>query len=307
MLCLLVTVIVLSCSQNDAEVRMNNSISELDLSRFSAEKPDRPLNLLFIHHSCGGQLLADPGNESGKFCIYKSHPNGGALRKLLEENNYVVHEASYGSLIGEHTDICNWNAKFRDNMDKILKCRQQDDFFSDETMNSIIVFKSCYPNSWIESDGNNPGDPDSCEKSLANAKAAYMSLMYLFKAHPGTLFVVMTAPPMAKPRLNKKERIIQFLKMISGRPDTIKKIGLRARIFNNWLKDRENGWLEGYDLNNIAVFDYYDILTGHGKSNWSMYATKGGIDSHPSSDGHAVVSSEFIPFLNRAIRWSGRI
>ena len=42
---------------------------------------DRPLRLLFLHHSIGGQLLAEPGPDDGKGAV---HPNGGGLRKRLE-------------------------------------------------------------------------------------------------------------------------------------------------------------------------------------------------------------------------------
>jgi len=288
-----------ACESNERPESVMN-VKTLDLSGYSSEKPMAPIHLLFIHHSCGGHLFAEKGKEEGQNCIYASHPNGGGLRKLLQENNYIVHEASYGSLIGDKTDICHWNAKFRDHMDKILVCRNQDEFFDDGTQNSIVVFKSCFPNNWIESDGAMPGDPDSCEKTLANVQAAYRALLAYFGSHPRTLFVAMTAPPMAEPVLYKKDKIIQFMKIITGRPDTKEKVGKRARSFNNWLKDVNNGWLRDYDLNNVAVFDYYDVLTGYGKSDWSQYPTRGGYDSHPNSEGNAKAASEFIPFLNRS-------
>ncbi len=289
-----------ACSSNEGQEGVAMQPSVLDLSGYSSEKPVEPVDLLFIHHSTGGHLLAEKGEAVGDNCIYATHPNGGGLRKMLEENNYIVHEASYGSLVGDKTDICHWNAKFRDHMNKVLVCRNQDDFFDDGTHNSIVVFKSCFPNNWIESDGTLPGDPDSCEKTLANAQAAYRALLAYFSSHPETLFVAVTAPPMAEPILYKKDKVIQFIKIMTGRPDTIEKIGKRARFFNNWLKDVDNGWLKDYELNNVAVFDYYDVLTGYGKSDWSLYPTGGGRDSHPSSEGNTKAASEFILFLNKS-------
>ena len=56
----------------------------IDLSTFSEAPPDHSLDLLFIHHSTGGQWLADPGLEEGVDCIFnifKTHPNGGGWRK----------------------------------------------------------------------------------------------------------------------------------------------------------------------------------------------------------------------------------
>ncbi len=95
------------------------SVKSVDLSGYTAQKPSNGVHLLFIHHSTGGQLLASKGPDVGQGSIYMTHPNGGGLRKLLEQNNYKVHEASYGSILGDSTDICHWNAKFRGHMDQI--------------------------------------------------------------------------------------------------------------------------------------------------------------------------------------------
>lgn len=273
-------------------------VETLDLSAFSVDKPQQPIHLLFIHHSTGGQLLADRGPDIGMDCIYTSHPNGGGLRRLLEENNYIVHEASYGSLIGDKTDICHWNAKFRNHMDKVLTCKQQDKFYTDTTRNRVVMIKSCFPNSYIEAQGNLPGDPDDCRKTTANYHAAYQALRKLFSKQPDTLFVVITAPPLVEP---KPSMLKESIKKVLGREDTLDQIGLRTRAFNNWLKDIQNGWLKGYHPKNIVVFDYYDIMTGDGKSNWSLYPSANGKDSHPNDVGNKRAAQELVPFLNRAV------
>jgi len=296
---LVTALIITSCSSQTVET-INRKVNPMDLSSFPAQAPVNQVHLLFIHHSTGGQLLADAGNEVGKDCIYASHPNGGGLRGLLARNNYIVHEASYGSIIGDKTDICHWNAKFRDHMSKILACNQQDSLYSDGTRNRIVVFKSCFPNNMLISDGSDPGDPDACDRTLANAQAAYRAILHFFERNPETLFVAFTVPPLVKPILYRKGRLIERLKVITGRPDTLDKIGRRARLFNNWLKDAEQGWLRGYALKNVVVFDYYDILTGHGRSDWSVYPSGAGQDSHPNRDGNAKAAEEFVPFLNRA-------
>ncbi|HPR73415.1 MAG TPA: hypothetical protein PLX41_07100 [Bacteroidales bacterium] len=294
---LLIGAMVMSCSKEpEGDQEMN--VTSIDFSKYSSEKPDQPLHLLFIHHSCGGQLFADKGDVAGNNCINPSHPNGGGLRSLLEENNYIVHEASYGSVIGAETDICHWNTKFRDHMDKILTCKHQDEFFTDGKENNIIMFKSCFPNSWIESDGTEPGDPDSCEHTIANYKASYNALLKYFSRQTDTLFVVVTAPPLVQP-----SKIKSIIKTLLGRSkgSSIDVAGQRIRYFNNWLKDIEKGWLKGYKYHNVVVFDYYDILTDKGKSNWSMYGSGGGSDSHPSSVGNSKAAKEFILFLNQAV------
>ncbi|MHC4861700.1 MAG: hypothetical protein ACYTDY_16595, partial [Planctomycetota bacterium] len=97
-------------------------VSGIDLSAYPSDPPREAISLVFLHHSCGGQLLADAGEEAGRDCIYESHPNGGGLRRRLKEAGYEVHEASYGSRIGARTDVFDWLPKFRGEMDAVLAC-----------------------------------------------------------------------------------------------------------------------------------------------------------------------------------------
>ncbi len=304
--CSILFLVISACNSKEGHKLETNMdrVKILDLTQYSSSSPEKPINLLFIHHSTGGQLLADTVPDINVKCIYKSNPNGGGLRRLLEDANYIVHEASYGSLIGENTDICHWNQKFRDQMEKVLSCKNQDEFFDDSTRNNIIIFKSCFPNSWIESEGTHPGDPDSCVHTTENYKASYNFLLEYFSNQPETLFVAFTAPPLAEPN-----KLKEFVKRLLGKSkgDSIDSAGRRIRAFNNWLKDTEKGWLKDYKLDNVVVFDYYDVLTDYGKSNWSMYPSSGGKDSHPSSEGNTKAAQAFIPFINKAVNRIGLI
>ena len=262
---------------------------------------DMPMNLLFIHHSCGGQLLAEPGEnvggsrDTGDRCIYVSHTNGGGLRSRLEAVGYQVNEASYGSIVGEDTDICHWREKFATQMDRILVTGRQDVLLPDGQSNAVVMFKSCYPNNRFIGRGADPGDPDDCELTLANARAAYRTLLPMFREHPDVLFVSFTAPPMAEYKpVGWKAKIKSWF----GKNDLG---GELAREFNNWLVDREQGWLAGYELPNVVVFDHYDVLTADGATNYAAYPTQGGRDSHPSSTGNSKSAAAFMPFLEAAV------
>lgn len=258
---------------------------------------DQPVNLLFIHHSCGGQLLADPGPrvggspDTGERCIYVSHPNGGGLRCELENAGFRVNEASYGSLIGEDTDICRWHAKFRDQMDRILRTERQDKLLPAGQTNAIVAFKSCFPNNQFLGRGEEPGDPDSCELTVANAKAAYEALLPRFAEHPEVLFIALTAPPMAEPKpVGIKQKIKALFQPAPKWAD-------HARDFSTWLASANGGWLTAYTGHNVLVFNYYDILTKHGETNWSAYPTGKGRDSHPSREGNLEAKKVFVEFL----------
>lgn len=259
-------------------------------------------DLLFIHHSCGGALLADVGERidgergSGQRCIYTAHPNGGGLRAMLEAAGYQVNRLSYESRLGEDTDIHHWRAKFAEHMDDLLRTELQDEFLPAGRTNSIVCFKSCYPNNDYIGLGEEPGDPDSEVRTVANSKASYNSLLPLFQEHPEVLFVALTPPPRAEPKpVGLKARLKS---LFQARP----KDADYTRIFNDWLADRENGWLADYPLANVAVFDFYDILTEDGQSNWSRFPTRDGQDSHPSLEGNVRAARAFMPFLSEAVR-----
>jgi len=241
-----------------------------DLSHYPDQPPDRPLDLLFIHHSVGGTLLADQGEVAGtqaQHSIWDSHPNGGGLRSLLTQAGYRVHEASYGSEIGRSTDLFDWLPKFRDDMDEILRIANQDQQLPGEERNEIVVFKSCFPNSDFIGDGTEPGNPAGPELTIANARATMASLREQLARHPEVLFVYVTAPPLAPPTA---QPLWEWLaRTILGRyvdPQHQRQAAARARQFNNWVRSPD-GWLQGYPHNNIVVCDYYNLLTDNGESN----------------------------------------
>ena len=275
----------------------------MDLSRYPEAAPKQPLHLLFIHHSCGGQLLASFGAVQGAGCIYRTHPNGGGLRARLEQNAYRVHEASYGSRIGEHTDVFDWWPKFRDQLEEILTCDSQDIRHAGQCRNRIVVFKSCFPNNDYKSEGRPPGNAAGPELTVWNARAAYLALREEFQKHPEILFVCVTPPPLA-PKPPPQPWWKQFAKQALGRSDNRAGSARLAREFNRWLRSPD-GWLKDGQPANVAVFDYYAILTGPGASDLSAYPTGDGYDSHPSREGNEKAAELFVPFLNRAVRRAG--
>jgi hypothetical protein len=297
---------LLSAVRTDSSIipMSTNVVQRLDLSGYADAPPDSPLRLLFIHHSCGGQLLAAAGAEVGTNALYSTHPNGGGLRRRLEQAGYEVHEASYGSRIGEHTDLFDWPPKFREQMEQVLASKSQDIPYRDARRNEIVVFKSCFPNNGFVSAGTPPGNPTGPELTVCNAKAAFSILLDEFRKYPRVLFVCLTAPPLAPGKPSPLWK--QAAKTLLGRKDSLNVSAPLAREFNNWLSAKD-GWLKDSRLTNVVVFDYYDLLTDRGASNVSCYATGGGFDSHPSREGNEKAAAAFVPFLNRAVRRAGLV
>jgi hypothetical protein len=251
--------------------------------------PDEVVKLVFIHHSTGNNWLID---------------GYGDLGRTLGENNYFVSDTNYGwgpNAIGDRTDIPNWTEWFAGEdtptyMEALFKESGQNSDSYTRTLtdpggeNEIIMFKSCFPNSEM---GGSPDDPPGTyeELTVGGAKYVYNTILPFFASHPDKLFVVITAPPMSG---------------VKGwwYADN-------ARAFNQWLV---NDWLRenNYTLNNVVVFDFYNILTdpnAHhrvnngqiehliGESNTLYYPTADG-DDHPSVEGSLKATEEFVPMLN---------
>lgn len=273
--------------------------------------PTSPVKLIFIHHSTGGNWLADVGQ----------HEFAGGLGNALRQNNYFVSATNYGwgpDGIGDRTDIPNWPEWFTGpNRDIYMKAlyTESDPNFGDfgsysrlspdpGGQNEIIMFKSCFPNSNLDGNPNDPpaSEPNDWELSVSNAKAVYNNILTYFATRQDKLFIVITAPPLMQ-------------------EETSSDRAANARAFNNWLV---NDWLQSYSHHNVAVFDFYNVLTSNGGSttvndagqetgnhhryrnnavqhiqtlnnNYSSYYTG---DSHPSAAGGQKATTEFVPLLN---------
>lgn len=277
----------------------NSGIAQGQQAKFDVTAPKETVRLIFIHHSCGEQLL-----NSGH----------GGLGNALAANNYYVSDTNYGwagggdKEIGNNTDIGHWWRWFRGpKSEAILKDLYGADVHNadyrnvakrPEGENTIVMFKSCYPNSEIKGnpddkangDLNSPHNFDcgSEQHTVANCKRIYNDLLIYFGKHPEKLFVVVTAPPVQDAQNAKN-----------------------ARAFNKWLVE---SWLKEnkYALNNVFVFDYYAILTApenhhcvkdgvvlhvDANGNGTARYVKNG-DDHPTPEGTKKAVKEFVPLLN---------
>jgi hypothetical protein len=209
--------------------------------------PDPPagaVRLIFIHHSTGENWLAD---------------SNGGLGISLMNNSYFVSDTNYGwgpGSIGDTTDIGNWwlwfNGPDRGTYLAALyaeggqNCSYSRLGAAPAGPNGIVMFKSCFPNSALQGSPNDPVPPISSNPlrgqdsgsefhTVANAKGIYIALLDYFHTRQDKLFVVVAAPPLSDPTYASN-----------------------ARAFNQWLV---NEWLKDYPYRNVAVFDFYNVLT----------------------------------------------
>jgi len=271
------------------------------------------VRLVFVHHSTGENWLND---------------DNGGLGIALRDDNYYVSDTNYGwgpDDIGDYTDVGHWWLWFRGpNSPTILNalyaesgqhCSYSRLPINPGGENEVVMFKSCFPNSALMGDPDDPippidsnplrGQGSSSEyHTVANAKGIYLDLLEYFRTRQDKLFVVITAPPLSDPTYADN-----------------------ARAFNNWLVD---DWLKNYTYNNVFVFDFYNVLTTNGGDpdtndlnqetgnhhrwwkNAIQHKTDGDDDSnpnvleystdddHPSKAGNLKATAEFLPLLNIA-------
>lgn len=319
-----------SISTNDSRPAISTRTIEAGgQTSLDPSPPGQPVRLVFIHHSVGENWLDD---------------SQGGLAAALMRNNYFVSDTNYGwgppdadsgsENIGDRTDIGYWynwfagpnsqtymNALYAENGQNTASpySRLAEDPGGE---NEIVMFKSCFPNSGL---GGSPGDPPAEGQNLLrgqgageavhtvqNAKGIYNDLLKYFATRQDKLFIVVTAPPLIE-------------------SETTPEAAANARAFNRWLV---NDWLEDYPYKNVAVFDFYNVLTTNGGSpevsdsgksggnhhryspeldaieyvtgQGSDFSAYGSGDSHPTAAGGQKATDEFIGMLNISYHaWKG--
>ena len=138
-----------------------------------ADDPDPPAStpkLVFIHHSCGENWLAD-GN--------------GSLGITLRDGNYFVSDTNYGwgpDGIGSSTDIGHWWTWFRGPGSPTYTSALYTEYGQNSSysrradpggQNEIVMFKSCYPNSALTGSMSDPVPPIGSNPLRRQLRAAY--------------------------------------------------------------------------------------------------------------------------------------
>jgi hypothetical protein len=134
----------------------------------------------------------------------------------------------------------------------------------------VIAFKSCFPNSAIQS-----------EEKQAQFRAWYLGMRDVMDKHPDRIFVVVTSPP---------------LHPLATDADDAR----RAREIANWLKS--DAYLGGH--RNVYTFDFFDLLadpsTNTLRSEYQLDPDQE--DSHPNALANRTIGPFFVAFVDEAVR-----
>ena len=189
-----------------------------------------------------GQLLAGAGRgvgggrEIGRAVHLRQPPQRRrSARQADGARGFAVNEASYGSIVGEDTDICHWHGQVpRPDGPHPAHASGRTTLLPDGPAPTRSWPSSpATPTTASPGAGADPGDPDSCELTVANAKAAYRALLPDFAAAPrGAVRRLHGAAPGGAQAAGPEGR--------ASRPcsrEATESADL-AREFNTWLADR---------------------------------------------------------------------
>ncbi len=221
-----------------------------------------PLRIIFLHHSCGANLIAQ-----------------GDVRQRLTALGYAFYDHGYnddglvladGTWTGQHFSVPDDNTD-PDGFAAIFAQPLHDppdNTFSHLMQYDVIAFKSCFPVSNIESD-----------EQLAEYKAYYLSIRNRMDQYPNKLFIVVTQPPQVP-------------------SNTSPEAATRARAFASWLASPE--FLAGHP--NVATFNFFDLLADPTSNCLRPEYRGDEYDAHPNELANRTIGPLFADFIDQAAR-----
>jgi hypothetical protein len=181
-----------------------------------------PTHIIFLHHSCGHNLIEQGDVREGLtqlgYAFYDHGYNGDGLR--LADGSYT---GTNFDVPGDNTDPDGIAAIFAQPLHD-----PPDNTFSHLMQYDVIAFKSCFPTSNIGS-----------EEQLEAYRSHYRSVRDRMDQHPERIFIVVTQPPQVPGASNAEE-------------------ARRARALADWLASDE--FLGGHP--NVFTFDFFGHLAG---------------------------------------------
>ena len=232
---------------------------------------------IFLHHSTGIYIWGpNPDGKStltvpGQMHAFNiSHSYHGNDSVSLDEEWWVPDDNEWSTqhLFFEgkttNTDISDYLANYK-----------------------IIVVKSCFPSSEIDSWGQPSDTLDPTYKSVYNYKWHWRHILAVMKNHPENFFVIWTNAPL---EINSTTTVQAIL----------------AKKFCKWAKDTlavGNDPEFGAFPPNIYVFDYFNKMSDASGTEYAKYRTTSG-DSHPNGSATDFIAPQFVnEIFNAAIAY----
>ncbi|MCD6117532.1 T9SS type A sorting domain-containing protein [bacterium] len=151
--------------------------------------------------------------------------------------------------------------------------------------NKIVVIKSCFPSSSIESYGTGSDTSDLYSKTVYNYKYLWRKIVRIMEKHPQNYFAIWTNAPLVAEQTDDTEAAL-------------------SDQFCTWAKDTLAAGLDdefGVFPKNVYVFDFFHKLADSSGKLPNQYAVDLD-DSHPNTSATALVAPQFVDeIFNAAI------
>ena len=231
-------------------------------------------NVIFLHHSTGGNLIAEGDVREGLtakgYSFWDHGYNGDGLRLPGGES------AGYNyNIPGDNTDPDGFNILFAQALlADSGHPNTPPNAFTGLMRHEVILFKSCFPASGISSD-----------EQLQNYKDWYLNIRARADLYPNRIFIAFSTPPLVPCQTNAAD-------------------AARARAFANWLKSPE--YLSGHP--NLFVFDFFNLLaeSNSSRADYNMlrasYRPSDSCDSHPNTLANQTIGPILVNFVDQAVK-----
>jgi len=222
-------------------------------------------NIVFLHHSVGNNLIEQGGvRELFTAAGYQFWDQGYNWQQLRDPSG---HTTGYAYTVpDDNTDP-----------DGLAHVFTQPAYglplntLSGLLQHEVILFKSCFPASAIET-----------EEELDQSKAYYRQMLSTIDQHPDKLFILLTQPPLI-PRETTAEQ------------------AARARALADWIMSDE--FKQGRA--NLFTFDLFSRLAEDNATspdhNMLRAAYRTDVDSHPTEVANRAIAPQLVQFVTETI------
>jgi len=229
---------------------------------------------IFLHHSTGAHIWGDNGSS---VTVPKE------IVKYNNSHNYTGDDAVSMTEMWWPSGDNEWYTWYM-----IFKNEyESDDIRPILQSNKIVVIKSCFPSSSIDSYGSSSDTSDLYSKTVYNYKYLWRKIVKIMAKNTENFFVIWTNAPLVAGATNDTEAAL-------------------SDQFCTWAKDTLAAGLDpefGTFPSNVYVFDFFHKLAdGSGKLPL-QYATDN-YDSHPNIAATELVAPQFVEeIFNAAINY----
>lgn len=219
---------------------------------------------VFLHHSTGNNIW---GNNGSSVTVPKEIVKYNSSHGFSGDQAVSMDEMWWPSGDNE------WYTWYR-----IFKNEESsDDIRPILNSNKIVVIKSCFPSSSMESYGAAADTNDLYKKSVYNYKFLWRNIVKIMKGMPDHFFVIWTNAPLVAGQTNDSEAAL-------------------SDLFCTWAKDTLAAGLDtqfGSFPQNVYVFDFFHKLADSSGKLPGQYA-EDPYDSHPNIAATELVAPQFV-------------